>query len=107
MTVSPSTPEELAAQLADAAAKRHSITLCGNSTKDRMAGPILASDVTISTKRLNRLLQYEPRDLTISVEAGMRWSDFTRTLSDHAADGPARSAFFRRLPRSAASSQRT
>ncbi len=83
MTVSPSTPEELAAQLADANASRQSITLCGNSTKDRMAGPIVASDLTISTTRLNRILQYEPRDLTVSVEAGMRWSDFTRALSEH------------------------
>jgi len=30
---------------------------------------------------MNRLLQYEPRDLTISVEAGMKWADLERTLA--------------------------
>ncbi|MBZ5611000.1 MAG: FAD-binding oxidoreductase [Acidobacteriia bacterium] len=83
MILSPSTPEELASQLADASAQRQSITLRGNSTKDRMAGPILPSDLTISTARLNRVLQYEPRDLTVSVEAGMSWRDFNRTLAEH------------------------
>ncbi len=63
-------PQELAAQLADASAKRQSITLRGNGTKDGMAGPVESSDVTISTNRLNRVLEYEPRDLTVSVEAG-------------------------------------
>lgn len=48
-----------------------------------MAGPIGASDVTISTVRLDRLLRYEPRDLTISVEAGMLYSDLSRILESH------------------------
>ena len=71
----PSSPEELAAQLAEANAQHRSITLCGNSTKVRMAGPITPSDVTISTVGLNRVLQYEPRDLTISVEAGITYGE--------------------------------
>ena len=83
MTQFPSTPEELAAQLAEASAARQAINLCGNSTKARMAGPIRPADVTISTTRLNRVLQYEPRDLTISVEAGMAWRDFRSTLAGH------------------------
>jgi len=36
-----------------------------------MAGPCLDADVAITTTGLNRILQYEPHDLTISVEAGM------------------------------------
>lgn len=83
MAFFPSSPEELAALLAEANARSQSITLCGNSTKDRMAGPISASDVTISTTRLNRVLQYEPRDLTISVEAGMSWRELSRILAGH------------------------
>ncbi len=79
----PCTPEELAAQLADASARRQSIHLRGNSTKDRMAGPIAPADLEISTSRLNRVLQYEPRDLTVSVEAGMAWRDFSRMLAEH------------------------
>ena len=30
---------------------------------------------------MNRVLQYEPADLTISVEAGMRWTDLTSLLA--------------------------
>jgi glycolate oxidase FAD binding subunit len=82
MLLDPVSPEELADQLAAANAKHQSITLCGNSTKDRMAGPISLSDVRISTTGLNRVLQYEPRDLTISVEAGTPWREFTRILDD-------------------------
>ena len=29
------------------------------------------ADVTVTTAKMNRMLQYEPRDLTLSVEAGM------------------------------------
>jgi glycolate oxidase FAD binding subunit len=32
---------------------------------------------------MNRLLQYEPRDLTISVEAGMHFSELVRILAEH------------------------
>jgi glycolate oxidase FAD binding subunit len=83
MTLFPATPDELAAHLADSNARRQTITLCGNGSKNRMAGPIETSDLTISTTRLDRILQYEPRDLTVSVEAGMRWADFTRALEEH------------------------
>jgi glycolate oxidase FAD binding subunit len=48
-----------------------------------MGGPIQSADVTISTARLNRLLQYEPRDLTLSVEAGMPYGELCRTLAQH------------------------
>jgi glycolate oxidase FAD binding subunit len=83
MDLFPSSPEELACQLAEASVKRQHITLRGNGTKDGMAGPVESSDVTISTSRLNRVLDYEPRDLTVSVEAGISWSEFTNLLAEH------------------------
>ena len=79
----PGSPEELAEALASAQRSRQSIHLCGNSTKDRMAGPISAADVRISTAKLNRVLQYEPSDLTISVQAGITYRDLTRVLAEH------------------------
>ena len=39
---------------------------------------------TITTRAMTRVLQYEPRDLTISVEAGTRYAELKRLL---AADG--------------------
>src|SRR5450432_1003939 len=83
MLVVPETAEELAAQLAEASAQGQSITLCGNSTKDRMGGPAAAADMTISTAAMSRVRQYEPRDLTISVEAGASYCEVSRLLAEH------------------------
>jgi glycolate dehydrogenase FAD-binding subunit len=83
MTIVPGGPEELAQCLAEANSRGQRITLVGNSTKDRMGGPIAPSDVTISTSGLNKVLQYEPRDLTISVEAGISYCELSRVLAEH------------------------
>ncbi|MGH9627773.1 MAG: FAD-binding oxidoreductase, partial [Bryobacteraceae bacterium] len=77
----PGSAEELAAQLADAASSGRSIRLGGAFSKDRMAGPVAPADLTISTTGLSRVLQYEPRDLTISVEAGLPFAELSRILA--------------------------
>lgn len=79
----PETAEQLGEALAAAAGARKSITLGGAFTKDGMAGPIAPADVTISTSALNRVLQYDPRDLTISVEAGIRYSELSRIAGEN------------------------
>jgi glycolate oxidase FAD binding subunit len=79
----PQSPAELAGLLQDAAAHGHTIALGGNGTKVRMAGPIAAADVAIATTAMRRVLHYEPHDLTISVEAGLPWSEFTRTVAQN------------------------
>jgi glycolate oxidase FAD binding subunit len=79
----PENPEQLAAMLSEAACEHRTIRLGGNFSKDRLGGPPAPADVTISTSSLNRLLQYEPRDLTVSVEAGMPFSELTRTLAEN------------------------
>jgi glycolate oxidase FAD binding subunit len=79
--VSPRSPEELADALASAAAQKRTISLSGASTKHLMGGPIDPADVAISTAALTRVLQYEPRDLTISVESGIRYADLNSLLA--------------------------
>src|SRR5580692_4094247 len=83
MTIVPGSAEELAECLADAGAHRRRVAVCGNSTKDRMGGPIAPSDVTISTRALNQVLEYNPRDLTISVGAGISYCELSRILAEH------------------------
>jgi glycolate oxidase FAD binding subunit len=83
MTIVPGSPEELAQCLAEANSKRQRIALMGNSTKARMGGPIAPYDVAISTAGLNKVLEYEPRDLTISVGAGISYCDLSRVLAEH------------------------
>src|SRR5438477_10589549 len=81
--VTPQTPEELAAALADAASTRKTITLGGRFSKNRMGGPVPSSAVSIATTGLTRILCYEPKDLTISVESGLPWAEFTRLLVEN------------------------
>ncbi len=46
-----------------------------------MAGAAAPAAVRISTARMQRIVQYEPRDLTISVEAGMPFTELNRQLA--------------------------
>jgi len=77
----PETIEQLAEILRQSASSGKRIILAGNSTKAGMAGPIREGETCISTALLNRLRQYEPADLTVSVEAGMRWAEFSSILA--------------------------
>ncbi len=79
--LTPSSPEELAAALGAAASDGRTICLGGHFSKRRMAGHLAAAEVTISTAGLNHVLQYEPKDLTISVDAGLPWCELTRLLA--------------------------
>ena len=77
----PQTAEELAEALHRAETGGQTIALCGGGTKRRMAGPIEPADESISTAGLGRVREYEPLDLTISVEAGLPWRELCRTLA--------------------------
>ncbi|HYZ86211.1 MAG TPA: FAD-binding oxidoreductase [Bryobacteraceae bacterium] len=80
-TYHPRSSAEVASLLQDAAAQGQSVTVRGSGTKDRMAGPLTPAERIINMTGMDRVLQYEPRDLTISVEAGMRWSLLCSVLS--------------------------
>lgn len=73
----------MADALREASAAGRTISLAGNETKRRMAGPVEPADVAISTISLRGVLQYEPRDLTISVCAGLSWRELTSLLAQH------------------------
>ncbi len=80
-TLSPETPEQLAESLSALAAEQRTIRLGGNFSKDRLGGVGAPADVTVTTAKMNRMLQYEPRDLTLSVEAGMSFVELEGTLA--------------------------
>ena len=82
-TLLPETPEQVAESLREAASAHRTIRLGGNFSKDRLGGAPQAAEVVVSTAQLNRLLQYDPRDLTISVQAGMRFAGLERLLAEH------------------------
>ncbi len=80
-SVTPSSVEELASTLKEAADKRQTVETMGHRSKVSMAGPVLPSDVTLSTAGLKQVLQYEPNDLTISVEAGLPFAELQALLA--------------------------
>ena len=77
----PDSTEELAYLLAESGRNKQTICVIGNDSKHAMAGPCSPVDGILSTSRLKRVLQYEPNDLTISVEAGMRWAELQELLA--------------------------
>jgi len=79
----PRRASDLAEALATAASRRRTIALTGASSKRLMAGPVEPADVALSTAAMTRVLEYEPRDLTISVEAGIRYTELDRLLAQN------------------------
>jgi glycolate oxidase FAD binding subunit len=79
--IQPASAAELAEAVGAAAAKKRNIAISGNVTKTRWAGPPHDADACISTIKMDRVLQYEPKDLTISVEAGMPFAAFAKLLA--------------------------
>lgn len=82
-TLRPTDSKELADALAAAASAGKRIRLGGAFTKDRMGGPQRHADVVISTAGLRRIVEYDPRDLTISVEAGLPFAELERITGEH------------------------
>jgi glycolate oxidase FAD binding subunit len=77
----PSSPEELCDALRSASASKRTIELFGTNSKHLMAGPVAPASVQITTAGMKRLLQYEPRDLTVSVESGMPFAELSSLLA--------------------------
>lgn len=68
------TPEQMAEALGRAATAGKSIRI-GNAP--------VSADVTLSACGMRRVLQYEPKDLTISVEAGMKFAELSALLESN------------------------
>jgi len=79
----PTTGEELADTLRRLALHDCLIELRGGATKRRMGGALQRFDETVSLACLRRVIEYEPHDLTISVEAGLPWRELTAVLAQH------------------------
>ena len=80
-SIAPSTVEELRDAVLDCGQQQASVETGGSFSKRLHGGPVAPAARRIQTTRLNRLLAYEPADLTVSVEAGMRISELSRILA--------------------------
>jgi glycolate oxidase FAD binding subunit len=76
----PRSKEEVAAILLAAAEAEMPVTPWGGGTKMGIGAPPQRWGLVLALKRLNRLLEHEPGDLTATVEAGMTLGALQRAL---------------------------
>ncbi len=67
----PTSAEDLARRLHDAAAARLAVVPVGAGRARGMGNPIARGDVELHTTRLDRVLEHSPADMVVSVEAGI------------------------------------
>ena len=79
--VAPTSVEEAAAILAAAAEASIPVLFYGGGTHQQLGNPV-AADLVITTTGLNRVIDYEPDDLTIRVEAGVTLAELDSVLAE-------------------------
>lgn len=73
--------EHVAETLKCAALHNLAVIPCRNGTKLDIGNPPRRYDVALSLKEMNNVWHYEPADLTVTAEAGMKFGDFQRFLA--------------------------
>ncbi len=81
--IHPSSPEEIVEIVKFAASENLAIVACGARTKIGIGLPPRRYDIALDVTRLNRIVAYDPGDLTLSVEPGLAICRLQRTLSEH------------------------
>ncbi|MFV9507279.1 MAG: FAD-binding oxidoreductase [Oscillochloridaceae bacterium umkhey_bin13] len=82
LAISPGSVEETAQAVAACFEARVAVVPWGGGTRQTWGSPLAERPfVVIQTNRLNKVLIYEPDDLTISVEAGMTLATLDATLA--------------------------
>lgn len=79
---SPSTVEEMADVLAAADEVQAAVIPLGGRQHIELGNVPLRYDIALSTTRLNRVIEYEPADLTITIEAGMAMGNLQALLGE-------------------------
>ncbi len=79
----PESAEEVSRVLAAADAAGLAVAALGARTATRLGRPLEAYDVALDTTGLDRVVEYEPADLTITVEAGMSLARLQAVLGEH------------------------
>jgi glycolate oxidase FAD binding subunit len=87
----------LAAEIADilrlAAAESLTVIPMAGRTKLRIGMPPQKYDLALDLTEMNRVLAYDPQDLTLSVEPGVRFADLEQQLAEQRQFLPLASAF--------------
>ncbi len=79
----PGSADEVAEIIRRAAAEKLAVIATGARTKLGIGAPPSRYDVALDLSRLDRVLAYDPADLTLSVEAGIPLSTLQKALGEH------------------------
>jgi len=79
--VYPSITQELAHVMSHAHDNSWSVLPCGSGSKLGWGGVSKDIDLVVSTERLNRIIEHAVGDLTVTVEAGVKFTDLQNVLT--------------------------
>ncbi len=82
LAAAPSTQDEVAKALVAASEAGAAVSPWGGGSDMHLGTPPKDYDLALDLSRLDRLVEHEPADLTITVEAGMRLSELQRRLGE-------------------------
>jgi glycolate oxidase FAD binding subunit len=80
--VRPANAAQIAEILRFAAAEKLAVIPTSGCTKLGIGSPPAHYDIALDLSRMNRVLAYDPHDLTLGVEPGVRIEDLLRTLAE-------------------------
>jgi glycolate oxidase FAD binding subunit len=83
LVVAPASVEELSGVMAAAHAAEAAVAIWGGGTRQLQGHRPARLDLVVRTERLSRVLEHEPADLTISVEAGLPMARLHTLLASH------------------------
>ena len=81
--VRPADAAQISEVIRFAIAEKLAVIPCGGCTKLGIGSPPVRYDIALDLTRMNRVLSYDPRDLTLGVEPGARIEDLLRVLAEH------------------------
>ncbi len=81
--VVPGNISEMQDVLRIASERNVSVIPAGSGSKLGIGNVVPEIGIVMSTKRLNKVIEYEPADLTVTVESGIRLSDLQKELAVH------------------------
>ncbi len=79
----PASVQQIREILGFAAGREFSVIPAGSGTKLGIGNLPRKVDLVLSTQRLNNMIEYEPADLTVTAQAGMRLADLQEQLSEN------------------------